>query len=73
MVRSLFREDGDPAASFVNIRGGRSLKAVSSNAGCSNQGTSCSGTNTSGCTNFVDCSKGTNTPDTTCVNILCGD
>jgi len=58
MVRSLFREDGNPAASFVNIRGGRSLKAVSSNAGCSN---------------FVDCSKGTNTPDTTCVNILCGD
>ena len=72
---SSLTENQNYPGKFFHIKGGFSLKLVSTNAACSNQGTTCSGNNTGECINGfgTDCSKGTNTPATSCLNELCGD
>jgi len=68
-------ERNSTASGFFSIRGGFSLLSYSgSNAACTNNGVSCSGTNTGDCTNSqsTDCSRATNkTARSACSNLSC--
>lgn len=63
------KNDGILTGGFGSIKGGFSgiTRLLSTNPdGCTNDGATCSGTNSGGCTNTHDCSKTTNKPVTSC-------
>ncbi|MDP9077205.1 MAG: hypothetical protein M3O71_07265 [Bacteroidota bacterium] len=69
IANSLNQDKEQINSGFYVVKGGMSLFLYpSANKACTNDGTSCSGTNEGACVNKAptDCSKATNSPATSC-------